>query len=111
MTPNVIGGRRMASMVLHPTVADYLDIVTRGQGVEFRLQEIALQAGSCFEGKTISEARIREITGAQVVAILNTDGTVDANPSAASVLTAGERLVVLGTVDQVAVLAEKACPT
>jgi voltage-gated potassium channel len=111
MTPNVIGGRRMASMVLHPTVADYLDIVTRGQGVEFRLQEIALEAGSCFEGKTISEARIREITGAQVVAILSTDGTVDANPSAASVLTAGERLVVLGTVDQVAVLAEKACPT
>ena len=66
---------------------------------------------SCFVGRSIAEARIRETTGAQVVAILKTDGTVDANPSAASVLTAGERLVVLGTVDQVAVLAERACPT
>ena len=48
ITPNVIGGRRMASMVLHPTVSDYLDIVTMGEGVEFRLQEIALTPSSCF---------------------------------------------------------------
>jgi len=111
ITPNVIGGRRMASMVLHPTVSDYLDIVSSGAGVEFRLQEIVLEPQSCFVGRSLAEARIREITGAQVVAILKADGTVDANPSAASVLVTGERLVVLGTVDQVAVLAERACPT
>jgi len=111
ITPNVIGGRRMASMVLHPTVSDYLDIVSSGAGVEFRLQEIQLEVDSCFVGRTIADARIREITGAQVVAILRADGTVDANPSASSLLVAQERLVVLGTADQVAVLAEKACPT
>jgi voltage-gated potassium channel len=111
ITPNVIGGRRMASMVLHPTVSDYLDIVSSGEGAEFRLQEVELEAESCFVGRTIAEGRIRETTGAQVVAILKTDGTVDANPAAASVLMAGERLVVLGTADQVAVLAEQACPT
>ena len=111
ITPNVIGGRRMASMVLHPTVSDYLDIVSSGAGVEFRLQEIELGPESCFAGRSLAEARIREITGAQVVAILKADGTVDANPSAASVLVPGERLVVLGTLDQVAVLAERACPT
>jgi len=111
ITPNVIGGRRMASMVLHPTVSDYLDIVSSGAGVEFRLQEIELRPESSFVGRSIAEARIREMTGAQVVAILKADGSVDANPSAASVLNAGERLVVLGTVDQVAVLTERACPT
>jgi voltage-gated potassium channel len=110
ITPNVISGRRMASMVLHPTVSDYLDIVSSGAGVEFRLQEIQLGRDSCFVGRSIADARIREITGAQVVAIVKGDGTVDANPSAASVLSAGERLVVLGTADQVAVLAEQACP-
>jgi voltage-gated potassium channel len=109
ITPNVIGGRRMASMVLHPTVSDYLDIVSSGAGVEFRLQEIQLEPQSCYVGQSLAEARIREITGAQVVAILKADGTVDANPSASSVLVAGECLVVLGTVDQVAVLTEKAC--
>jgi voltage-gated potassium channel len=111
ITPNVIGGRRMASMVLHPTVSDYLDIVSSGEGVEFRLQEIELEPSSCFVGMSIAAARIREITGAQVVAILKADGAVDANPLASSILVAGERLVVLGTADQVAVLAEQACPT
>ena len=100
----------MASMVLHPTVSDYLDIVTSGAGVEFRLQEIELGPDSCFVGRSIADARIREMTGAQVVAIVKPDGTVDANPSASCVLEAGERLVVLGTADQVAVLAERACP-
>lgn len=109
ITPNVIGGRRMASMVLHPAVSDYLDIVTHGDGVEFRLQEVELKSGSCFAGRSISEARVREITGAQVVAILHIDGSVDANPAPTSVLAVGERLVVLGTPEQVALLTDEAC--
>jgi voltage-gated potassium channel len=109
ITPNVIGGRRMADMVLHPTVADYLELVSGAQGVEFRLQEVELAPNSCYTGHSLAEARIRETTGAQVVAILNPDGTVDANPSAATVLTPGQRLVVLGSADQVAVLTERAC--
>ena len=110
ITPNVIGGRRMASMVLHPTVSDYLDIVATGEGVEFRLQEIGLTPTSCFVGQTLAQARIRERTGAQVVAILHVDGHVNANPAADTMLVPGERLVVLGTPDQVAVLADEACP-
>lgn len=109
ITPNVIGGRRMASMVLHPTVADYLDLVSGAQGVEFRLQEVELDSASSFVGRSLGEARIRETTGAQVVAILKPDGTVDANPSAATVMEPGQRLVVLGSVDQVAVLTDQAC--
>ena len=109
ITPNVIGGRRMASMVLHPTVSDYLDIVSSGEGVEFRLQEVELAESSSFVGASLAESRIRERTGAQVVAVLHRDGRVDANPSASTVLEAGERLVVLGTPDQVAVLADVAC--
>jgi voltage-gated potassium channel len=110
ITPNVIGGRRMASMVLHPTVSDYLDLVSGAHGVEFRLQEVELGAESSFAGLSLAEARIRETTGAQVVAILSPDGSVDANPAASTVLTPGQRLVVLGSADQVAVLTERACP-
>jgi voltage-gated potassium channel len=110
ITPNVIGGRRMASMVLHPTVNDYLDLVSGNQGVEFRLQEIELTKRSAYIGKSLAEAHIREATGAQVVAILSADGTVDANPAATTVLTTGQRLVVLGSAEQVAALTEEACP-
>ncbi|HEY5540372.1 MAG TPA: potassium channel protein [Coriobacteriia bacterium] len=109
ITPNVIGGRRMASMVLNPTVADYLELVSGAHGVEFRLQEVELAPSSRYAGRSLAEARIRETTGAQVVAILNPDATVDANPNAATVLRPGQRLVVLGSADQVAVLTEQAC--
>lgn len=110
ITPNVIGGRRMASMVLNPSVSDYIEIVSSGAGVEFRLQEIVLGPGSCYRDRSIAESRIRDATGAQVVAIVKTDGRVDANPDPASVLQVGERLVVLGTAEQVARLAQEACP-
>lgn len=109
ITPNVIGGRRMAAMVLRPAVSEYLDIVTHGNGVEYRLQEVELSAHSIFSGKTLAEARIREITGAQVVAILGRDGSVDGNPGPDTIISAGEKLVVLGTVDAVETLANEAC--
>lgn len=37
------------------------------------------------------------------------DATVDANPTAGTLLRPGQRLVVLGSADQVAVLTEQAC--
>jgi voltage-gated potassium channel len=110
ITPNVIGGRRMASMILQPTVNDYLDLVSGNQDVEYRLQEVELTGDSPYVGKSLSDAQIRGETGAQVVAILSPDGTVDANPAAGTVLKAGQRLVVLGSVAQVELLTKVACP-
>jgi voltage-gated potassium channel len=109
ITPNVIGGRRMASMVLQPTVNDYLDLVSGNQDVEYRLQEVELAESSPYVGKSLVDAQIRGATGAQVVAILSPDGTVDANPAASKVLKAGQRLVVLGSVEQVELLTKAAC--
>lgn len=109
ITPNVIGGRRMAAMVMRPTVSEYLDIVSAGEGVGYRLQELELMPNSCFAGQTLGEARIRELTGAQVVAVLGRDGTVNGNPGPETLISAGEKLVVLGTVAQVETLSLQAC--
>lgn len=108
LTPNVIGGRRMATMVLHPTVSDYLDLVSHGSGVEYRLQEVGLRAGSNFDGLTIEQARVRERTGAYILAVRHRDGRIDANPSASTVVHEGDKLVVLGTSRQVEDLLELA---
>lgn len=109
ITPNVIGGRRMAAMVMRPTVSDYIDIVSAGEGVGYRLQELELMPDSCFVGKTLAQARIRELTGAQVVAVLGQDGTVNGNPGPDTLISAGEKLVVLGTVSEVETLSLQAC--
>lgn len=101
LTPNVIGGRRMATMVLHPTVSDYLDLVSHGSGLEYRLQEVELRAGSKLDGMTIASARVRESTGAYILAVRHDTGGIDANPRAETVLHEGDTLVVLGTSQQV----------
>jgi voltage-gated potassium channel len=101
ITPNVIGGRRMATMVLHPTVSDYLDLVTHGSGVEFQLQEVIVAEGSALDGHSIAESKVREATGAYILAVRHRDGRLDSNPASEFGIHAGDHLVVLGTGPQV----------
>ncbi len=106
ITPTVIGGRRMASLVLHPFVADYLDLVTHDAGVEYRLQEMDLPPSSPIVGQSIRQSAVRDRFGAFILAIRGSDGAIDTNPSFDRVLMAGDRLVVLGTNEQLSALAQ-----
>jgi voltage-gated potassium channel len=105
ITPTVIGGRRMASMVLHPLVSDYVDLVREGEGGGLRLEEVELPASSSVTGATLGEARITARTGALVLAMRSPDGDVAPNPSSDTMLQAGARLVVMGTLGQLEQLA------
>jgi len=105
ITPNVIGGRRMANFALRPFVSDYLDLVTDGREVEFRLQDVELRKGSPLVGKSIREAAVRDRYGTYILAVRHPDGTVDTNPSMDTVMLAGAVLVVLGTPQQIDALA------
>jgi voltage-gated potassium channel len=106
ITPTVIGGRRMASMVLHPFVSDYVDLVGTGRGGELRLEEVLVEEGSRLAGLPLRDARITDRTGALVLAMRSSDGAVVANPSSDTMLQAAARLVVMGTVEQLEKLAE-----
>jgi len=106
ITPTVIGGRRMASLVLHPFVSDYLDLVTHDAGVEYRLQEIDLTPSSPIADRSIRESAVRDRFGAFILAVRGADGVIDTSPSFDRVLVAGDRLVVLGTPEQLSSLAQ-----
>ena len=97
ITPNEIGGRRMAAMVTHPVISDFLDVVSHGEQVEFRLQEVELKEGCPLAGKSIKDARVRDATGAYILAVQGQDGDVNTNPSSDTVLRLGDKLVALGT--------------
>jgi voltage-gated potassium channel len=109
ITPTEIGGRRMAAMVLQPGVSEYLDVVTRGQALQFKLEELQLGESDPYTGRSIGESRIREETGAYILAVHRAAGDVNTNPAPELVLEAGDRLVAIGTGDQLASLAGKAC--
>lgn len=100
VNPQYIGGERIAAMILQPTVADFLDVVMRDGGLEFRLAEVKVPARSKVANSSLRDAHLRDKTGALVLATRNGDGRFLTNPPPDTLLRPGEILVAVGTATQ-----------
>lgn len=101
VAPQAVGAERLALMASQPELAQIFDVVINGNAVEFRVEELDISAGCAVAGKSIRDSGIRQSTGATILAIEGTDQSVVVNPGPELMLTPGERLVVVGTKDQV----------
>lgn len=108
ISPEIIGGIRMASVILRPTVVSFLDVMMRGEkDVTLRLEEVKIPPKSPLAGKSISEAEIRRETGTLVVAIKDEEtGRIKYNPPSSSVLKEEDILIVLGEEEGINKLSE-----
>jgi voltage-gated potassium channel len=104
--PYTTAGLQMANVVLKPQVAAFLDIATTAGGAmpELRFEEIVVTPDCDPCGRSIKDLRIREATGAMVVAIRKHEGTLDVTPSPDAVFEAGDVLIGVGTSDEIAEL-------
>lgn len=101
VAPQAVGAERLALMALQPELAQIFDVVINGNAVEFRVEELDIAPSSALAGKTIGESGIRQSTGALILAVEGDDDNVVVNPGPDQRITPGERLVVVGTKDQV----------
>jgi len=101
VAPQVVGAERLAMMALQPELAQIFDVVVNGNAVEFRVEELDIDPKSVMAGMTIGDSHIRQESGATILAIEGDGDTVVINPGPELLLTPGERLVVVGTKDQV----------
>jgi voltage-gated potassium channel len=97
VNPQEIGGARIAAFVLRPHVTEFLDVVMHEQGIELRLEEIEVGRDSPLAGVSLSEARVRDRTGALVLALRDQDGAFTTNPAPDAVMMAGQILIAIGT--------------
>ncbi len=105
LSPYTIGGRRIATQILHPGVADFLDVVMHSGDLELCLEECMVWPGSSLQGKTISEAKVRQTTGANVLAVRRSNGgTMVTNPPGDMRFEPGDVLIALGTQEQLKTL-------
>jgi voltage-gated potassium channel len=104
--PYTTAGLQMANVVLKPQVAAFLDIATTAGGVmpDLRFEEIVVSPDCDPCGRSIKDLRIRDATGAMVVAIRKHDGTLDVTPSPEAVFEAGDVLIGVGTSEEMAEL-------
>jgi len=107
VSANFIGGMRIASEMLRPTVVNFLDKMLRAPDPTTRFEEVTVEQGSGLVGKSLAKARIGERTGLTVVAIKRAHSEhFYYNPKGDTELRPGDVLVVIGGVDQIQVLRE-----
>lgn len=104
--PYSTAGLHMANLVLKPQVAEFLDIVSTAGGPmpELRFEEIVVSPNCAPCGHSIGELRIRERTGALVIALRKADGAFDPTPDSGAVLEEGDVLIGVGTTEEMAKL-------
>jgi voltage-gated potassium channel len=102
VSPNYIGGVRMVSEMLRPTVVRFLDEMMRDKRATYRIDEVTIADGSALAGQSLRAARIRERFGMSVLALKPSGSSPwKYNPTAEDELAPGMTVVVLGSSEQV----------
>ena len=104
ISPYSLGARRMAELALRPGVVDFIDTVIQRRGKEFQMENITVSHDSALVGLTTEETRQR--TKANILAISRKSGKLVANPPGEETIESGDRLITLGTREQLAALEE-----
>ncbi len=102
VSPNFIGGLRMASEMIRPTVVDFLDHMLRSRQGNIRIHEIQISKKSPVHEKKISESGIRDKYDLLVLAVKGISKEIEFNPSPQDILEEGMTLIVMGDVDNIA---------
>jgi voltage-gated potassium channel len=112
VSPYITGGRRMAAAALRPQVMDFVDGILTGTDRAFYLEEFLIHADQCpYVGETLAQARLRSQSGALVLAIRRTDGTLIGGPMGDTMIMSGDSLICMGTTEQLRTLNRILDPT
>ncbi|MBN3927463.1 potassium channel protein [Nostoc sp. NMS4] len=101
ISPYITGGKRMAAAALRPQVLDFVDGILTGADRQLYMEEFLLDPAFCpFVGQSLQKARLRSQSGALVLAIRRVDGTLIGGPTGDTILMPGDRLIGMGTEEQ-----------
>jgi len=108
--PYSSAGVQMANLIAKPQVAAFLDVVSMAGGADIQLEEIEIPASCEAAGNSIKQLRVRDQTGAIIVALRKRDGTFDTTPAPDAMLEAGDVLIGVGTREELRLLEELFAP-
>ena len=95
--PYSIAGLRLARALLRPHVEQFLDFTTsKNMGLNAAIEQVRVEPGTEFVGKTLREMQIRRDLGIIVLAIRKSDGKMVFNPPAEMEISAGDFLIAMG---------------
>ncbi len=98
--PYQIGGYHMATMLTRPSAVDFLEILSANNNSQLRVEEVTIPSHSAAAGKRLNWLYNHKV-GATVLAVNTHDGMSKVNPSGNETLYSGDKLIVMGTAEQV----------
>lgn len=96
VSPNMIGGMRIASELIRPHVVSFLDRMLRSEeATGLRVEDVPVQEGSSLVGKTLAD--LRRQSGILIISYRNPKtGSFEYNPKPEVVIEAGMVLIFIG---------------
>lgn len=107
VSPNFIGGLRLASEMIRPTVVTFLDTMLRDRDLNLRIDEVRLPPGSPAIGKALNQIGLEKVPQALLLAVRGADGEWEYNPARSKVVTEDAVLIFLGSPDDSRALCEQ----
>jgi voltage-gated potassium channel len=101
--PATISGVRMANLITHPSTAEFLDQSDERlrlnellAQIDVQIDELVVPVNSALVGLTIGDLEVRGKGTFIVVALKQSDGQSITHPSHSTVLSGGDKVIVLG---------------
>ncbi len=101
VSPNFIGGLRLASELIRPTVVSFLDTMLRDRDANLRIDEVTLPPGSSAVGRVIGDLDLGKVSNALLVAYREASGQWRYNPPPESTLAEKSILILLGSPSEI----------
>jgi len=97
VSPNFIGGLRMASELIRPTVVNFLDTMLRDRDMNLRIDEVRIPASSRAVGVPLNQLGLEKTPHALLIATRCENGDWRYTPPRSEPVEAGTVLIFLGS--------------
>lgn len=102
VTPDSIGGHRLALALLRPVVHDFLSgIFSFGQKSDVDLGQLTVSEESPFAGQTIAGCDLRRVSNVSILGVRDGEGEFAFNPDSQRRIQSGETLILIGPAEAI----------
>lgn len=100
--PSRIGGMRMATMAIRPTIVEFLDetLFFSNEEEPLLLEEIEIKENCPFIGQMLQESHIKTLTEVLILGIKRANGKMNLNPPSSFRFAEGDKMIGLGRASQ-----------
>lgn len=95
VSPFLAGAKTISSLLVSPDITALAEVIESDDNIKFNVEKLDIRKDDRFDGKTISQANLREVLGGLVVAIKKSSGKTVFNPHSNTGLNDGDVLYII----------------